>query len=70
MVYRWFVTSERRLVPYDPDQRDQANQGHTAGIEFLRRFAELDSKRKVPADLRELLDLAEKAIRARPGEDP
>jgi hypothetical protein len=70
MVYRWFVTSERRLVPYDPDQRDQANQGHTAGIEFLRRFAELDSKRKVPADLRELLDLAERAIRARTGEDP
>ena len=70
MVYRWFVTSERRLVPYDPDQRDQANQGHTAGIEFLRRFAELDTKRKVPADLRELLDLAEKAIRARTGEDP
>jgi hypothetical protein len=70
MVYRWFVTSERRLVPYDPDQRDQANQGHTAGIEFLRPFAELDSKRKVPADLRELLDLAERAIRARTGEDP
>ncbi len=70
MVYRWFVSSERRLVPYDPEQRDQANQGHTAGIEFLRRFAELDSKRKVPADLRELLDLAEKAIRARTGEDP
>ena len=70
MVYRWFVSSERRLVPYDPEQRDQANQGHTAGIEFLRRFAELDGKRKVPADLRELLDLAEKAIRARTGEDP
>jgi hypothetical protein len=69
MVYRWFVSSERRLVPYEPEQRDQANQGHTAGIEFLRRFAELDSKRKIPADLRELLDLAEKAIRARTGED-
>jgi hypothetical protein len=70
MVYRWFITSERRLVPYDPDQRDQANQGHTAGIEFLRRFAELDGKRRVPADLRELLDIAEKAIRARTGEEP
>ena len=70
LVYRWFVSSERRLVPYDPDQRDQANQGHTAGIEFLRRVSELDAKRKVPADIRELLDLAEKAIRARTGEDP
>jgi hypothetical protein len=57
------------LVPYDPEQRDQANQGHTAGIEFLRRVTELDSKRKLPADLRDLLDLAEKAIRARTGED-
>ena len=70
MVYRWFITSERRLVPYDPEQRDQANQGHTAGIEFLRRLAEVDSKRKVPADVRELLDLAEKAIRARTGDEP
>jgi hypothetical protein len=69
LVYRWFVSSDRRLVPYDPEQRDQANQGHTAGIEFLRRLAELDGKRKVPTDLRELLDLAEKAIRARTGED-
>ncbi len=69
LIYRWFVSSERRLVPYDPEQRDQANQGHTAGIEFLRRLTELDTKRKVPADLRELLDLAEKAIRARTGED-
>ncbi len=70
MVYRWFITSESRLVPYDPEQRDQANQGHTAGIEFLRRLAEIDSKRKVPADVRELLDLAEKAIRARTGDEP
>ena len=70
MVYRWFITSERRLVPYDPEQRDQANQGHTAGIEFLRRLAEIDSKRKLPADVRELLDLAEKAIRARTGDEP
>ena len=70
MVYRWFVTSERRLVPYDPEQRDEANQGHTAGIEFLRRHAELDSKRRLSPEVRELLDLAERAIRARTGAEP
>lgn len=34
------------------------------------RVAEIDSKRKLPADVRELLDLAEKAIRARAGGEP
>lgn len=34
---------------------------------FLCRVAEIDSKRKLPADVRELLDLAEKAIRAGAG---
>ena len=47
-----------------------AVDSHTAGTEFLRRHAELDSKRKLPADVREVLDLAERAIRARTGPEP
>jgi hypothetical protein len=73
MVYVPHVTIDRHLVPYDPERRDQANQGHTAGIEFLRRLADLDVKRKrapVPDDVRELLEMAEKAIRARPEAQP
>ena len=65
MVYRYFVTTEQRLVPYDPEQRDQLNEGHTAGMEFLRRKAELGARAPKPAEARELLDLAETAIRAK-----
>ena len=65
MVYQYFVTTEQRLVPYDPEQRDQLNDGHTAGMEFLRRKAELGARNPKPAEARELLDLAETAIRAK-----
>ena len=65
MVYQYFVTTEQRLVPYDPEQRDQLNEGHTAGMEFLRRKAELGARAPKPAEARELLDLAETAIRAK-----
>jgi hypothetical protein len=71
MVYEWQVSTERHLVPYDPEKRDQANQGHTAGIDFLRGLADLDLKRKrdrVPDDVKKLLEKAEQAIRARPSE--
>jgi hypothetical protein len=40
------------------------NQGHTAGIEFCRRYDDLRlSKKRIAADIKELLDLAERAIR-------
>jgi hypothetical protein len=71
-VYRQVISVERTLVPYDPDKRDEANRGHAAGIDFLNELANLDVNRKrhpVPADVRALLALAEKAIRARPSDD-
>ena len=65
MVTQYFVTTEQRLVPYDPEQREQLNEGHTAGMDFLRRKAELGARNPRPAEARELLDLAETAIRAK-----
>lgn len=65
LVYRYLVTTERKLVPYDPEQREQANEAHTAGMEFLRRKAELGNRSPKATEVRELLDLAETAIRAK-----
>jgi hypothetical protein len=42
MVYQYFVTTEQRLVPYDPEQCDQLNESHTADMDLLRRKPELE----------------------------
>jgi hypothetical protein len=66
MVYRNSVTIDRKLVPYDPEYRDQANQAQSAGMEFLAKVEAPDiAKRRLPAEVRELLDLAITAIRAK-----
>jgi hypothetical protein len=66
MVYRNNVTIDRKLVPYDPEYRDQANQAQSAGMEFLAKVEAPDiAKRRLPAEVRELLDLAITAIRAK-----
>ena len=67
MVYRTVITTTRSMVPYDPDFRDKANEAQTAGITFLQRYADLKQQKHLPvAKIRELLDLAEAAVRAKP----
>jgi hypothetical protein len=66
MVYRSVVVVQRKLVPYDPEYRDKANEAQTAGLTFLERLADLEHRRNKPAaDIREMLDLAATAIRSR-----
>ncbi|HEY7487575.1 MAG TPA: hypothetical protein VH912_24180 [Streptosporangiaceae bacterium] len=53
------------LVDWTPDLETELNRGHAAGMQFLSRLAEYRTgQRHKAADTKELLDLAERAIRA------
>lgn len=56
------------LVEWSAELSEQLNRGHAAGIEFTAKLNDyrLHAKR-IPAEIKELLDLAERAIRPHQG---
>ena len=61
-----WVEKTNELVDWSPDEETALNEGHTAGMEFMRRLEEVrGGKTRLTQREREMYELAEKAIRPR-----